>query len=170
MQGNRADGDERGIIQADAVGHAHRQVGGDGHDLGVVGLASAGARYAIPLLEFLACQRADIEDGPGAAVPEWDSHVESTTHGLDGGGDAIARGLVEHLANQVRSLARGVHQIRAAGFDEHPLGALVLHQDATVRAQRRRHLDNASRARATVLQHLLHLISLRMIDGAILRA
>ncbi len=34
LERNGADGDERGVVQGDAVGHAHRQVRGDRDDLG----------------------------------------------------------------------------------------------------------------------------------------
>ena len=180
LQRNRADRDERGVVQADRVWHAHRQVSGHRDNLGVVRLASAGAGDPIAARKRVLRGLTNLQDGARAAIAEGYGHVEPTADGLDGRGNPVASQLVGHLLDQLGSLAGGVEQVRAAGFDEHALGAradqrpLVLDQQPAARRQRRGHLDDARRARATVLQNLLHLSGQyaleRMIAGASSRA
>ena len=128
----------------------------------MVGQTGARARDAVPNLKCTACARADVQRGASAAIAKRNGHVQPIANGFNGGGDAVARGFVQHLSNKVRTLSSGIEQVSPARLDQHALGAgadqrpLVLDEQTRFRRQRRGHLHHARRARAAVLQYLFH--------------
>ena len=100
--------------------------------------------------------------GKVSSMAKPSSRAQRLILAVDRGGDSVASHPVGDLLDQVRSLAGGVEQVRAAGFDEHALRAradqrpLVLDQESASRYERRGHLHDAGRTRATVLQNLFH--------------
>ena len=162
LEGDRADGGEGAGLEADAGREHRRQPPGHEDHLGVAGVAGAGAGDPVAGAEAVD-SGADGDHRSRRGVAEGDRHVEPAAHRLDGGGQAVAPGLGDHLAHQVGPLARLAEQALAGQLDHRPLGARAdqrggrPHQHAAGPEGGRRHLGHLGRAAAVALDDGFHL-------------
>jgi hypothetical protein len=149
LQGDGADGHERRVIQADLVRHADAQIARDRDDLGVVCLTGACAGHAISHGKGIAGALANIQNDTRAAIPEWNCHIQPAADCVYGGGNAVTRGFIDDLFDEILAVERCTNKIGTAGFDDHALGTgtdqrpPVLDQYAPLRRNRCRHLHHA---------------------------
>jgi hypothetical protein len=164
VQADGADGGERGQVEVDRVRNWRDQVHRHAHDLRVRGVAAAGAGDAVAHAEsFHALARAD--DDPGARVAEGRRLVQAGARRRQRRQQAVGRGLVQDLFDEVRPGACLGEQALPGELDAGALGAggderrRVAHEDHAAGEARSRHVGHR-RLAARRLEELLH----RFID------
>ena len=103
------------------IGQVRQQVLRDEGVLGMHGIAPAGAGDPVADLEALHTG-ADGDDRAGGGIAQRHGLVEAVEGGFDGGQQAFAAGLIEHLAHQVGPRAGFADQAFFGEFDQHALG------------------------------------------------
>ena len=162
MERHGAEGGEGGGVQTDVGRHARRQVGGDGHHLGVAGVAGAGAGDPVAGSEETLDSGADREHRSGRGVAERPQLVAPRLHLPVGGQHPFAPDGVEDAAHQIGPGPGGRQKRVAADLDGVPLGAGrddregVAHQDRPRPQRRLRQIDDVDRPAPRLHDHLLH--------------
>ena len=105
---------------------------------------------------------ADLEHDAGGRVAEPCRFVQPRSHPLNGGSQAVALGLLQHLLDLVGSRARLADQALPAGLDLRAFGTCAeearphVDEDAVRRHRRCGHVEDLDAAVAHSLRHLLH--------------
>ncbi len=122
MESDRPDGRERGVLEGNAVGNRHGEVGRDVVDLGVRREARTGAGDAIARRE-VAHSAAGGEHDPRGGIAERRRLPEPEAHRLRGRAHAVASRLVEHEPRLVGPRPRLGEEALAPGLDRAALGS-----------------------------------------------